>query len=221
MSESSDPVLAWEFFYHESRELEPELDEADAKQRWNGLSLSERAPFLDRAKQAAEGMLMQAQKVKKKRSAYQFFIAKEHAALAPQYPTLSVAQLTKQHLAPRWQRLTDEEKQQYKTQAAEDAARWEREKAALPKKRKQEMKQAKAAAELPTNAPLSGAGLYVAANWDTSQDGGSAQAAASRILERWIDLPPESQSPWKEQARSNQKAFALSMARRPKGKKEH
>ena len=81
--------------------------------------------------------------------------------------------------------------------------------------------QAKEAAELPTNAPLSGAGLYVAANWDTSQDGGSAQMAASRILERWVDLPPESQSPWKEQARSNQKAFALNMARRPKSKKEH
>ena len=50
---STRPILAWEFW----RAEHPDMDDGDGKAAWNRLSLAERAPYLDQARQAAEAML--------------------------------------------------------------------------------------------------------------------------------------------------------------------
>ena len=74
---------------------------------------------------------------------------------------------------------------------------------------------AKSSADVVESAPLSGAGLYVAANWDSRNISLGDEEAESELMQRWIDLPPQEQNPWKSKALSNQRKFALAMAKRP------
>ena len=134
------------------------------------------------------------------------------------HPGLSLAQLTKLHLAPRWQLLSAAEKKPFKEAASTDAKRWEAEReSAAPKKEALSAIQERVEN---VNAPLSGGGLYVAANWDTRNTSLSHEEAETQLLQKWIDLDSQAQAQWKSKAMANQKAFVLQVAKPRKSTKK-
>jgi hypothetical protein len=87
--------------------------------------LNEREPFLLLAKEAASSLLDA--RVKPKETAYQFFMSDSFAETSARHPTLSLAELTSQVLAPRWNALSKEERAPFEELAARDARRWQHE----------------------------------------------------------------------------------------------
>ncbi len=139
--------------------------------------------------------------VHKRLSAYQLFISERYGSALAQHPHLSLGELTAQHLAPAWHALSASERKIYEQRAVADAVRWEREKEeAKSKATNIVFERVKQISETLTSAPLSGQGLFLAANWDTSE-------ADPALV--WTELNEEAQKPWKEKALKNQKQFAL------------
>jgi hypothetical protein len=151
--------------------------------------------------------------VRKRATAYQFFISDNYAAYLAKNPTLTMGELTSRFLAPAWNALPAGERKAYEDRAAADAERFAREqgeaKRSTPKIVFQNVKEV---AETLTSAPLSGHGLFVAANWDAGSGGGATMTDPSAV---WTGLDEKAQQPWKEKALRNQKQFALD-AMKPK-----
>jgi hypothetical protein len=172
---------------------------------------------LEQARLAAEAALSGGE-VKKKKNAYQYFIQLEFSKAASDHPDLAPTELTRQVLAPKWKSLTTQERAEYDQLAKEDDSRWkeERKQVSVSTKEKQKYQQVKEN-EANTAAPLSAAGLFVAANWDSRRT--TTSDSEAELLAQWIDLPPKQQIPWKNEAMSNQKRFAMSMVSKKTTKK--
>ena len=217
-------MLAWEFF---KLRLMPGSDDDEAKTAWNKLPLlevgplfensefclffffffvsSQRQPFLAEAREAAELQLARPA-VRRRASAYQFFISSNYDAFSAQHPELTLPQLTAAHLAPAWQKMTSEERLNYELLATEDYERFEREKAEEPPAVASSLLEtAKTTADTVSTAPLSGQGLFLVANWDASDK--------ADPVRRWVELGPSEQLPWKVKASQNQKTYALQALR--------
>ena len=65
------------------------------------------------------------------------------------------------------------------------------------------------------SAPLSAAGLYVAANWASRNTAVPDSESEAELLRKWVDLPQPEQNLWKRKAQTNMKAYALQMVSRP------
>lgn len=173
-----------------------------------GFSLAEREPFLLQAKDAASRLLDS--RVKPKETAYQFYISENFDDAHRNNPQLSLAELTQQVLAPKWNTLTADERSPYEDKALTDAKRWKRE-----QQREQDLHQEAAPrnvlesiknqAEVVETGHLSGQGLFAASNFD-ARDGVQNQADLVRM---WTQMDDQQQLPWKAKALSNQKNFAL------------
>ena len=173
--------------------------------------LKDRFFFSLAAGRAAEEELAKPE-VRKRATAYQLFISDNYAAFLARTPNLTLGELTAQFLAPAWNALPVADRKAYEQRAASDTERWRREqdqaKANAPKIVFENVRQV---AETITSAPLSGQGLFVAANWDSGSEG-AMQTDPSHV---WTELDASAQQPWKEKALRNQKQFALD-AMRPK-----
>lgn len=112
------PVLAYEYYLAAHAELERDA----ALRAWNDLSLAERAPFFD---QAAAAAAAHQQAPRRNASAYQHFIAAESRAALDAHPVLSLPQVTRDVLAPRWRAMSAAERAPYEAEAAHDASRYQ------------------------------------------------------------------------------------------------
>lgn len=166
----AEPVLAWEFYAQQHPG-----PRAEVLDRWNKLPLADRAPFLAEASQAADAKREeQLQRGKKNASAYQYFIAEQSRQASADYPELSLPELTKRVLAPRWHSLQHHERAAYNKLAEDDARRYKSNK----RKRPADSAAARAAANahrVIESEPLSAFGIFMAASWD-SVDGASESA---------------------------------------------
>ncbi len=218
--EEDEPVLAWEFYARKHPGAR-----ADVLERWNKLPLAERAPFLSEASRAADAKREEQQlRNKKNASAYQYFIAEQCRQAAQDHPELSLPELTKRVLAPRWQRLQPHERATYNKLAEEDAQRY--------RTNKRQRRADSAATHAAANAhrviesePLSAFGIFMAASWDSVE--GTTEAAREEgectsticwyyqlsfyciaCQQLWLDMTPEQQAPWLRRAAENQKVVS-------------
>jgi hypothetical protein len=183
--------------------------------------LQEREPFLIQAKEAASNILNQ--RIKPKETAYQFFISeiwKNNDGLA-NHSSISLTELTSTVLAPKWNSLTAAERAPFEKMAAEDDRRWKRE---MEKEQQRGsntprsvVEAVQSQSEAITSGPLSGQGLFAAANFD-ARSGALQQEDA---LQLWTQLDDSEQRPWKEKALVNQKNFALRALTKPRTSKDN